>query len=346
MLLAFNWKGVRVLVTGGTGFIGSWLTEALVSKGADVTVLVKTGDPIGISSLKHLAKKIKISKGDINDLKSVTKALKNQELVFHLAAITQVLYAIKNPFEALRTNIGGTMNVLEAIRNNNAENFLIFASTDKVYGEPQYLPIDEVHPLSSKSPYDATKLAADRLVYAYHLTYGLRSSIVRWSNTYGGRDSNILRAGPDFITTVINKKPPVVRGHGRHVRDFMYVSDAVDGILAVAENSKVSNGETFNLGTGKPLTVEEFARLVIKLSAAKDVLLPIILNKPTPGEIEKQYLSYKKAKEKLGWQPKVNLEEGVKLTIKWYTENQWWQDVIKKVGSFYDVSKIIKSFIE
>ena len=329
------WKSKNILITGATGFIGSWLTETLVNQGAKVTVLVRK-DAFGIESIKHLKNKIKIIYGDLRNKEVIYKAVKDKAVIFHLAAITQVLYSIKNPEETVSVNVGGTLNILEGIRRNHKNQFLVFTSTDKVYGEPKYNPIDEEHCLSSKSPYDASKVAADRLIYAYHISYGLRCGIVRWSNTYGGRDANLLRAVPDFITSVINNKPAVIRGNGKHIRDFIYVTDSVRGIMAVAENSKLSNGEVFNLGTEKPTSIINLANLIIKLSGKK--LKVKVLNRMVSGEINTQYLSSKKAKKMLKWRSKVNLETGLKMTMDWYKENLWWNKVMKKVHKDYGIN--------
>lgn len=325
------WDGRRVLITGATGFIGSWLTETLVKRHADVTTLIKKNDPFGIDAIKNIINNVRMIRGDIRNAKSVADAVKNQEVIFHLAAVTQVLYSIKNPVETFNVNVDGASNILEEIRKSNEEQFLVFASTDKVYGEPKYLPIDENHPLSSKSPYDASKLAADRLVNAYHITYNLKTVILRWANTYGGRDANVLRAVPDFITSIINQKPLIIRGNGKHIRDFTYVTDIVNGILLSVEKSNLTNGEVFNFGTERPTSIEELANLIIKLAGYENKLKPIILGKPTPGEINKQYLSYKKAKAILKWEPTVNLEDGLRTTIRWYQENLWWQKVMERV---------------
>ena len=337
------WASKKVLVTGANGFIGSWLTEALVNNGANVTAFVKKGDIIGTESIKHLKDKIRIIYGDIRDAKSVTNAVRGKDVIFHLAAITQVLYSIKNPKETIDINVCGTFNILEAIRRNNYEQFLVFTSTDKVYGEPKYNPIDEEHPLSSKSPYDASKLAADRLVHSYHVSYHLKSSIVRWSNTYGGRDSNILRAVPDFVVSLLNGRPPVIRGDGNHVRDYVYVDDAVSGILCTAEKQKISTGHTFNLGTERPVSVRELAKLIIKIFGLSGKIRPVVLRRNVPGEIRTQYLSAKKARKMLGWKPKTNLEEGLQKTISWYKNNPAWQKVVKRNSRFY--AKTLKNAI-
>ena len=338
------WKNKKVLVTGATGFIGSWLTERLVNLGSDVTAFIKENDPIDLDSLLTVKNKIRTIYGDIRKIDTISNALKDQEIVFHLAAITQVIYSIRNPTETVEVDVNGTLNILEAIRNNSLDTSLIFASTDKVYGEPKYLPIDEEHPLLAKSPYDASKLAADRLTSSYYNTYGIKSSIIRWSNTFGGRDSNILRAVPDFITSLLNNKPPVIRGNGKHIRDYMYVSDAVDGILLVAENRNKSSGEAFNIGTEKPTSVLDLSKLIIKLMKLENKLSPILMNNPLIGEIGVQYLSYKKANQVLGWEPKVSLEEGLIKAIDWYKNNTLWFNVMERVSNFYDIDSLKQTF--
>ena len=141
---------------------------------------------------------------------------------------------------------------------------------------------------------------------------------------------------PDFITSVINNKPAVIRGNGKHIRDFIYVTDSVRGIMAVAENSKLSNGEVFNLGTEKPTSIINLANLIIKLSGKK--LKVKVLNRMASGEINTQYLSSKKAKKMLKWRSKVNLETGLKMTMDWYKENLWWNKVMKKVHKDYGIN--------
>jgi len=336
------WKQKNILITGATGFIGSWLTEALVKNKANITVLVKKQDPFREDAIKHLKKDIKVVYGDTRDKKLIENLVKKHEIIFHLAAITQVLYSIKNPKETIDVNIGGTFNILEGMKKEREKGrqFLVFVSTDKVYGEPIYLPIDENHPLSAESPYDATKVAGDRLVYAYHRTYGIRATILRWSNTYGGRDANLLRTVPDFVTAILNNTAPVIRGNGKHLRDYIYITDIINALLLAGEKQNSSNGQVFNLGTKKPTSVKELANLIIKLSK-KNKMKPIILGRDTPGEINKQYLSFDKAKKILGWEPKIDLKTGLKMTINWYKENRWWEKTMRRVNKFYGI-KIIK----
>lgn len=328
---------MKILVTGGTGFIGSWLVRKLLEEDGEVTVLVKKGDPLELGNLEGAKSRIKIIYGDIKDAKSVEKAVEDKELIFHLAAITQVLYAIKNPKETFGVNATGTLNVLEAMRTCNENAFLVLASTDKVYGEPVYLPIDEEHPLLGKSPYDASKIAADRMAYSYHKTYGTKVSIIRCSNIYGAADSNILRAVPDFAYAMLKNKQPVIRGNGMHKRDFLYVDDAVNAYMVVAKNHTIANGETFNFGTSRETSVKELARLMARIAGVKTE--PKILGMPLRGEIEKQRLSYKKAKRLLNWKPSTSMEEGLRKTMRWYSENKWWAGVVENVSRFYGIKE-------
>jgi CDP-glucose 4,6-dehydratase len=335
----FDWNGKNVLVTGASGFLGSWLSENLVSKNANVTILVKENSP-RIRGIEHLLRRVNIIKGDIKNEKTVENAMKNQDIVFHLAAITQVLYSIKNPRETMETNLNGTLNVLECMRRWNNETFLVYMSTDKVYGEPNKLPIGEDNLLLGKSPYDASKLSSDRTCYCYHQTYGLGISIARSSNIYGGREANELRAVPDFVRAVIKSKPPVIRGSGKHERDFMFVSDLVNGLLSIAENQKKTNGETINFGTGKAISIYDLSQMIIDLAGQRIKLKPKVVGGITPGEINVQYMSYKRANQLLGWEPEVELERGLKLTIDWYKKNPWFEYVINSTSEYYGIKNL------
>lgn len=334
-----HFEDKRVLVTGAGGFIGSWLTEELLNSGANISVLVDKEGPIGNAGITHILDKVKVFYGDITEPETLKQAVKDQELVFHLAALTQVIHSFTLSKKFFDVNAIGTLHLLEEIRNSNSTEFFIFSSTDKVYGEPKYFPIDENHPLGAKSPYDASKLAADVLIDSYHQTYGTQAAKVRWSNTIGGRDANILRAVPDFVTSIMHGKPPTIHGTGNHIRDYMYVTDAVAGILAVAQNKNKTNGDAFNLGTEKPTSVIDIANMVIEKMNMKNKMKPIILGKDNSGEINKQYLSAKKAKEKLSWSPQVNLEQAVEKTVQWYTSHPEWYQIMLRVKNYWDFLK-------
>lgn len=309
---------VKVLVTGATGFIGSWLAERLVGEGASVTVLVRPNSPRR-NCIRTFEKKMRVIIGDVRNEEVIRRSVKDQEAIFHLAAITQVLDSLRNPEETFSVNLNGTLNLLEILRKNNYEGVLIYASTDKVYGEPLELPIREEHPLFGKSPYDASKIAAEHTCYAYFKTYGLPVGISRSTNVYGGRDLNFQRAVPDFVSSVLLGERVTVRGSGRNIRDFMYSDDAIDGLVRMATNFNHVKGEAFNFGTGQPTNVADLAGIVAKFGRSEGF---DVRGMDTRAEIDSQWVDNTKARLKLGWQPKVALLEGLRYTIDWYSVNK------------------------
>ncbi len=327
------WSGKRVLITGGNGFIGSWLTDRVVSSGAKATLLIKKDDPVGLSSIQESSVRSEIAYGDLRDAPLMERLCTDKDVILHLAAVTQVLYSVKNPRETVEVDINGTQNILEAMRRKNDSAFLVFTSTDKVYGEPEYLPLDEEHPLSAKSPYDASKLGADRLVYSYHVTYGLKEATSRCSNIIGGRDYNALRAVPSFLYMLMQGRAPVIRSDGKLLRDYMFVEDAVSAIMALAEKQEKSRGKVFNFGTGKATSVLELAEKVAgEFGGGKK---PVVLGRSSAGEIDRQYLSSKLAASELGWKAAVPLDESVKRTVEWYKRNPEWLDAIRRNSEYY-----------
>jgi CDP-glucose 4,6-dehydratase len=311
-------KKLRILVSGATGFIGSWLTERLVNDGEQVTILVRPNSK-RMRALESFKDKVDIAYGDIRDQNLLERIVRGKDLVFHLAAVTQVATSMRNPVETFSVNFQGTLALLEALRKSDEGQALVFASTDKVYGDPQSLPIAETHPLIGKSPYDASKIAAERAAYAYWKTYGLPLSISRSSNVYGGRDFNFMRAVPDFATSLILRKKVTIRGSGKNVRDYMYVDDAVQGFIKIMHNIDHVRGEVFNFGTGKPTRVAEIAANLSRLFGKTDYET---MGQITPGEIDAQYLDCSKARSELGWKPEVELNVGLPLTVRWYSANK------------------------
>jgi dTDP-glucose 4,6-dehydratase len=319
---------MKVLVTGATGFIGSWLAERLTRESNFVTILVRPNSPRR-TCIQSFEDKLDIVYGDIRDRDIVGQIVQDKDIVFHLAAVTQVVSSMKDPTETFSVNFEGTINLLESLRRSDQDQMLIYASTDKVYGNPISLPITEDHPLLGESPYDASKIAAERAAYAYFKTYGLPVLISRSSNVYGGRDMNFLRAIPDFISSSILGNKISVRGSGKHVRDYMFVDDTIEAFLKMTVSATDFKGEVFNFGTGKPTSVAELATLVSRLAGIGYE----ILGRETPGEIDVQYVDYTKAKKKLDWEPQVELEEGLRRTLDWYSANRnlWTKFVEKNV---------------
>lgn len=305
-----DWNNVKVCVTGGRGFVGSHIVSQLDSLGAQVLSLDVTPlPPTGAGNVSQMVL-------DVCQYERVKEVLADCQVVLHLAAQAIVGLSVENPKSTLETNIDGTMNVLEATRTNGSIRALVIASTDKVYGEPEQLPITEDAPMGWKSPYDLSKVVADLCAQMYAKNYGVAIGITRCCNIYGPGDTNFSRAIPDFISAVANGKPPVIRGHGQHQRDLLYIEDAVDAYITLAEAVR-GKGITgpFNFGNGQAYKIVELAEMIVRLEGYD--FKPIILGQPAP-EIEVQYLDFTKARSVLGWAPKVSLEEGLEKSLAWY----------------------------
>jgi CDP-glucose 4,6-dehydratase len=314
-----NWKGKNILVTGADGFIGSHIAKALVEKGANVTTIIRDIKKSSNLDVLNIKNKVNILHGDLTDLHDCERALNEYDVdfVFHIAAQAIVGPANRSPLSTFESNIKGTWNILEVCRLSKTFKGLIVASSDKAYGQQKHLPYTEESPLNGYYPYDASKAAAEILARSYFMTYHLPLAITRNANTYGPGDLNFSRIIPDVITTILKGERPVIRSDGTPERDYMYIKDAVNAYLALAENlhRKEILGEAFNFGTGKPVKVIDLYNKIIKLMG-KDTK-PKILGE-AKNEIDRQYLSIEKAKRLLKWQPKYGLDSGLKETIEWY----------------------------
>lgn len=317
-----TWNNRSVLVTGGAGFIGSWISHGLIEAGANVCILDKKNRlPEAHGHYEAVRDKAAYIQGDVRDEKNLSDVLKRREIqtVFHLAAEAIVGSAYSNPGEALDTNIRGTWTVFEAIRKINPRIHVVLASSDKAYGAHETLPYTEDFPLIGKNPYDCSKSAADLIAQMYVHTYGMPISITRCGNIYGGGDFNFSRLIPDTIRSLSENKPPVIRSDGLYRRDYVYVSDIIAAYLSAA--SALISGKTphsiFNFGTGVPQRALDVVSSVTRLMGS--ALEPIVLAS-AQYEIRDQYLDSARARETLGWHPRVGLEEGLTATIAWYKE--------------------------
>lgn len=316
--MIFNWKGKSVFVTGGNGFVGSWLVADLVKKGANVTCIVR--DPVKGSHLEYLgiADKVKAVNGSIEDYETIRKAIAESkaEVCFHLAAQAIVGIANKSPVPTFKTNIMGTWNILEACRELGVKRVIV-ASSDKAYGEHKELPYKEDFALNGLTPYEASKSCTDLLARTYAKTYGMLVGVTRCGNIYGGGDLNWSRILPGTIKSVLENERPIIRSDGTPIRDYIYVLDVVNAYLTLAEqlDRKEVAGQAFNFGTETPVSVLELAKRII--SAAGKSVEPVILNE-AKNELQAQYLDWTRAKTILGWQPKHKLDDGLKETIGWY----------------------------
>ena len=316
------WTNKNVFVTGCTGLLGSWLVKDLVEKGANVTGLIRDWVPKSNLILQDSINQINTVRGDINDYFLMERVLNEYEIdtVFHLAAQTIVSIANRNPISTFETNIKGTWNILEACRKNPTVKRVIVASSDKAYGEHEVLPYTEGAPLKGSHPYDVSKSCADLLAFTYHNTYGLPVCITRCGNFYGGGDLNYNRIVPGTIRSILLDERPMIRSDGTFIRDYIYIRDAVNAYLFLAEkmDGLDIHGEAFNFSNEIQLTVLELTNKIMRTMDKADVE-PIVLNE-VKGEIKHQYLSAAKAKNILGWSPTYTVEEGLKETIDWYKE--------------------------
>jgi len=323
------WQKKVVFITGANGFLASHLTVTLLDKGSTVIGLIKERIPASLLESKLKERKygrLKLIKGDIVDLAFIKKSFDayKPDFCFHLAAQAIVGDANTNPVHTFKTNIEGTWNILEAVRQLSADTKLIVASSDKAYGEHKKLPYVEEDSLEGLYPYDASKACIDILSRTYSHTYNLAVAVTRCVNTYGPGDLNFSRIIPDTLRSVILNKDPIIRSDGTPLRDYIFIDDVIEAYLVLARclycKRNIISGQAFNFGSGKPINVLGLVNLIIRMSANKYLKPKIMSKKKIKGEIDRQYLSSKKAESLLNWHPKYSLKEGLLRTLDWYRE--------------------------
>lgn len=314
------WRDRRVFVTGGTGLVGGWLVERLVELEADVVALVRDWVPGSRLVELGLENRVNVVRGDVRDQATLERVLGEYEVdtVLHLAAQTIVGIANRNPVSTFETNIAGTWALLEAVRRSPLAKAVVIASSDKAYGSARTLPYVETTPLMGDHPYDVSKSCADLIAQCYAKTWNVPVAITRCGNFFGGGDLNWNRVVPGTIRSIFRGERPIVRSDGKFIRDYIYVEDAVDSYLHLAEalrhDPKLA-GEAFNFSTGKPLNVLEVVDAIrIGMNSS---LEPIILNEAS-NEIREQHLDSTKAHTQLKWRARFGLVEGLPRTIDWY----------------------------
>ena len=298
-------NGASVLVTGATGFVGPYLVQALIEKGARVKILsLSEGDVL--SNL--CADDLEIVTGDITKPETIDGIMKGVDLVFHLAAISNVDYAIQNPVKTYDVNVRGTLNLLEEVRKNPVHKF-IYVSSSHVYGVPQYIPMDEKHPIAPREPYSTSKAAAENFVNGYSGAYGIETAIVRPFNIYGpGQDESFLipsiiqqASGSDLIEV----------GNVEPTRDFTYITDVVAGFLKIAE----SGSGVYNIGSGVEVKVGDIVRKIVEI-VNPDIEIRSVIDRQRSGGVEIPRLCADVSRLKgIGWEPNVGFDEGLRKII-------------------------------
>ena len=315
------WTDRNVLVTGCTGLLGSWLTEFLTEHGANVVGLVRDQAPQSRLVQSDGINQITVVWGEVENYQLLERVLNEYQVqtVFHLAAQTIVGIANASPLSTLETNIRGTWNLLEACRISQWVENVVVASSDKAYGEHAELPYSEDAPLIGRHPYDVSKSCADLIAQAYFSSYQLPVCITRFGNLFGPGDLNFNRLIPGTIRSTIRGEAPVIRSDGKFSRDYIYVEDAAIAYAMVAKKMaaepKVA-GNAFNFSYEAPLAALDVVNKILH-AMGQDGLEPQILD-IAKNEIPHQYLSSKKAREMLGWQPQRHFDQGLSLTVPWY----------------------------
>jgi len=308
---------MKILITGGAGFIGSHLCDKYTKEGHTVLCLDNFMNG-NLMNIRHLLnyRNFKLINGDIRDFDLLEKMMRDVDIVFHLAAQIHVDRSIIEPKLTYEINVLGTQNILEVARMYDVEK-IIHASTSEVYGSAQYAPMDENHPLNAPHPYGASKIAADRMCYAYIETYGMNICIMRPFNLYGPRqkDSGYGGAISLFTKRVLSNMPPIIYGAGEQTRDYTYIEDIVEAYNLILNNKPIR--EPINFGTGKEIKIIDLANKIIELCGKTGNIKPVHVEM-RPGEVKRLVADISKAKEFLGWKPKYTITEGLREFIDWY----------------------------
>ncbi len=331
-----NLTNKKILVTGADGFIGSHLVETLLDEGCSVKAFTYYNSFNSWGWLDTFSRekleKIEIFSGDIRDPNGVRTAVKGTDMVFHLAALIAIPFSYHSPDSYIDTNVKGTLNVLQACRDYDIERVLV-TSTSEVYGTAQYVPIDEKHPLQGQSPYSASKIGADKVAESFSCSFDLPVVITRPFNTYGPRQS--ARAViPTIIVQLLNKQKEIYLGSLEPARDLNYVSDICRGFIALAECDEVF-GREINIGSGEEISIKALAQLIIEqINPDARIISDDQRERPDKSEVQRLVCDNSLIKKLTGWNPKVQLEEGLSKTIEWFKNKE---NLNRYKGNIYNV---------
>lgn len=316
-------KGKKVLITGAEGFIGSHLTERLVELGADVTALAQYNSFNSWGWIdtfdKNVLDSIKVETGDIRELDGMNRIIKGQDVVFHLAALIAIPYSYLSPMAYVRTNVEGTVNVLEACRNHDVQK-IIHTSTSETYGTALYVPIDEKHPMQGQSPYSASKIGADKMAESFQKSFDMPIATIRPFNTYGPRQS--ARAViPTIISQILAGKKEIKLGSLTPTRDFNYVKDTAEAFIKIAESDKTI-GEVINAGSNYEITIGDTVKKIIDIIGSDvKILCDEERLRPENSEVNRLWADNTKIKELTGWAPNYSIDQGLAETVEWIKNN-------------------------
>ena len=308
-------KGKNILVTGGTGFVGSHLVEALLKEGARVIVPYRSSDPRSYFATQKLGGKVIMAVCDLKDFHRVCDVVTKYEIeyIFHFAAQAIVTTAYYDPVETIASNVLGTTHVLEAARLYPTIKGVLVASSDKAYGKNNRA-YREDDALRGTHPYEVSKAAADMAALAYFHTYSLPLVVTRFGNIYGPGDLNFNRIVPGIMKTILTREPLMLRSDGTYKRDYVYVEDVVSAYLFLLQHISVAKGQAFNISSDTNLGVVE---LIKKTESILSKKIAYVIQNSAINEIPYQHLEYGKIK-KLGWRPHVSVRTGLRQTYSWY----------------------------
>ncbi len=325
-----TFRDQRVLITGGLGFIGSNLARRLAGLGARVTVIDSLIPQYGgkLFNLAGVEDRVTINIADVRDEYSMDYLVRGQAFIFNLAGQVSHLDSMHNPYTDLDINCRSQLSILEACHKHNPGVRIVFSGTRQIYGRPRYLPVDEQHPIDPVDVNGVNKVAGEWYHIVYHRAYGLRTTSLRLTNTYGPR-MRVVDARQTFLgiwlRRLIEGDEILVYGDGSQRRDFTYVDDAVEALMAVA-SAEATVGEIYNLGGGEVMSLRDLAELLLELNGDGRYRLVPFPEEQKAIDIGDYYGSYAKLQAALGWQPQVGLRDGLARTLAFYREHhaQYW----------------------
>jgi len=316
------WNGRNVLITGANGMVGSHISKRLVNNGANVVSLIRSKNPKSYFYEQGIDQKCIVAYGDLKRFDRILDIVTRYEInvILHLGAQPIVGTAFFNPLETLRSNIDGTINVLEASRQASVQSIVV-ASSDKAYGKSDTLPYVEEMPMKGVAPYEVSKSCTDMLSLSYAKTYGMPVAVTRFGNIFGPGDLNFNRIIPGAIKAGCTDSTLDIRSDGKQIREYLYIEDVVDGYITLAENIKKAGGEAFNFSSGERLSVTDAIKKVGNVMK-KEIRMNIL--DQAKSEIPVQYLSSSKVEKLLGWKSKFSFEKGIEATVPWYRKVFSW----------------------